>query len=212
MPHLHLPLQSGCDSTLRRMARRCDTDGFARLVASARAAIPNLTLTTDLIVGFPGETEAEWAATVDYVRRIGFAHVHIFTYSPRPGAPAARLRGPIPDAVKRARTQQMHTLAVEMKAAHLAGALGRTRPVLWEGKGEPQVDGRLRWTGYTDNYLRVETEVMPGIDLENVITPVLLTHTLGAPPDRLHGRIDRNGHIPPPLIITHTSPHPTAIA
>ncbi len=174
MPHLHLPLQSGCDSTLRRMARRCDTATYASLVETARAAIPDLTLTSDLIVGFPGETEAEWAATVAFVREIGFAHLHIFAFSPRQGTAATRLRGEVADGVKRDRSRQMHEIAAAMRADHLARHQGRTRPVLWESIGVPQPDGRRRWTGHTDNYLAVETIVPPGLDLANRITPALL--------------------------------------
>lgn len=185
MPHLHLPLQSGCDSTLRRMARRCDTASFARLVETARAAIPSLTLTTDLIVGFPGETEAEWSATMDYVQQIGFGHVHIFGFSARQGTTAARLRSQVPGDVKHERSRQMHALAAAMKAEHLTGNLNQTRPVLWEGAGEPLPDGRRLWSGYTDNYLRVETTIAAGYDLENRVTPVLLSGLGGQPADHL---------------------------
>ena len=91
MPHLHLPLQSGSDRILRRMARRYTTAQYARLVAQARDAIPDFNLTTDLIVGFPGEGEEDWTRTVAFVQEIGFGHIHIFTYSPRGGTAAARM-------------------------------------------------------------------------------------------------------------------------
>ncbi len=189
MPHLHLPLQSGSDSTLRRMARRCDTASYAQLIEAARAAIPDLTLTTDLIVGFPGETEAEWAATVDFVQRIGFGHIHIFAFSPRQGTTAARLREQIPGEIKHARSRQLHTLAAVIKSDHLARYSGQTRPVLWEGPGELLPDGRRRWSGYTDNYLRVETIASPSSDLENQIFPVLLRRLGGQPADHLIAEI-----------------------
>ncbi len=175
MPHLHLPLQSGCDSTLRRMGRRCDTDTFAGLAAAARVAIPDLSLTSDLMVGFPGETEAEWTATVAFVQEIGFAHLHVFAFSPRQGTAAARMRGQVVNVDKRRRSQQLHELAAGMKAAHLKRYLGQTRPVLWEREGTLQPDGRRCWTGYTDNYLAVETAVPPTSHLTNRITPALLT-------------------------------------
>lgn len=174
MPHLHLPLQSGCDSTLRRMARRCDTATYAGLVEAARSAIPGLSLTSDLIVGFPGETEAEWAATLAFVRQIGFAHLHIFAFSPRQGTAATRLRGQVAESVKRDRSRQIHEIAAAMKAGHLARYQGQTRSVLWENLGVPQPDGLLRWTGHTDNYLAVETVVPSGLDLTNRIIPALL--------------------------------------
>ncbi|NOX62120.1 MAG: tRNA (N(6)-L-threonylcarbamoyladenosine(37)-C(2))-methylthiotransferase MtaB [Chloroflexi bacterium] len=191
MPHLHLPLQSGCDSTLRRMARRCDTATYARLVEDARAAIPDLTLTTDLIVGFPGETEAEWAATVDFVQRIGFAHMHIFTFSPREGTAAARMKDQVPAEIKRTRSRQMHAMAAAMKAEYLARYVGATRAVLWEGPGKSTNHGHTRWLGYTDHYLRVETTVSAHLHLENRITPAQL-HRLNADKTGLLARIAAN--------------------
>ena len=188
MPHLHLPLQSGSDSVLRRMARRYTTAEYASLARSARAAIPDLSLTTDLLVGFPGESEAEWATTVAFVQEMSFAHTHIFSYSPRPGTAAVRMNGDVHGAIKRARSKQMHAIAARMKAAHLAHFVGDTRPVLWEG-GERQSDGRVHWSGYTDNYLRVETVTPPDSNLENSILPTTLISVDGNPPDRLYGRI-----------------------
>lgn len=173
-PHLHMPLQSGCDSVLRRMARRCYTEDFTRLVEDARAHIPDLTLTTDLIVGFPGETEAEWRATMKFVEKTQFGHMHIFTYSPREGTTAARLRGHLTKGVKRARSQELHALAAQMKAAHLDRFLGQARPVLWEGDFEVLEDGRRRWNGYTDNYLRAHVVTDASAELENQLLPALL--------------------------------------
>lgn len=190
LPHLHLPLQSGSDATLRRMARRCDTSSYAVLVEAARAAIPDLTLTTDLIVGFPGETEAEWRATVDFVQKIGFAHIHIFSFSPREGTTAARLKDAVPTPVKKQRSREMHALAAHMKTAHLQQALGQTRSVLWEGPGTAVEGTRRRWSGYTDNYLRVETVVPASMHLENKITPATLTTLLGEPSDRILASVE----------------------
>jgi len=187
MPHLHLPLQSGSDSVLRRMARRYTTAEYAALARSARTAIPDLSLTTDLLVGFPGESEAEWAATVAFVQEMSFAHTHIFSYSPRPGTTAARMNRDVHGEIKRARSQQMHAIAARMKAERLAHFVGDIRPVLWEG-GEQQADGRVRWSGYTDNYLRVETTVPAAADLENRILPAALISTIGSPPDRLFAK------------------------
>lgn len=186
MPHLHLPLQAGCDATLRRMARRCTTARYAALVDQARAAIPHLTLTTDLIVGFPGESEAEWAQTAAFVEALGFAHIHIFAFSARQGTAASRMRGQVPGEIKRQRSQQMHAIAARQKAAHLAQFVGATRPVLWES-GADQADGDVQWSGYTDNYLRVVALAPAGLDLQNRITPAYLTAPSGPPADRLHG-------------------------
>jgi threonylcarbamoyladenosine tRNA methylthiotransferase MtaB len=160
MPHLHLPLQSGSDTVLARMARRCSTAELGALVAAARGAIPDLTLTTDLIVGFPGETDAEWADTVATVERIGFGHIHIFTYSPRPGTTAARMPGHLPHAIKKARSRELHAIAARMKREHLERFVGHTRPVLWDGDA-----------GYTDNYLRVAAA---SGSVDNVIAPATL--------------------------------------
>lgn len=173
MPHLHLPLQSGSDTVLRRMARRCSATAFRQLVDSARDAIPDLTITTDLIVGFPGETEHEWSDTVKAVRSIGFGHMHIFTYSPRQGTKAARLAGQIRGDVKRQRSREVHQIAKQMKRRHLARFVGSARAVLWEGEGVPIAgvpgEGRSRrFTGYTDNYLRVQT--VSSQSLSNQIT------------------------------------------
>ena len=175
MPHLHLPLQSGSDSVLRRMHRRCDTRAYSHLVGAARAAIADVTITTDIIVGFPGETEAEWASTVDYVGGLGFGHIHIFTYSGRAGTKAAQLAGQLPGPVKKARSRALHDLAERSKRRHLDAFSGSSRAVLWETR-DPAAhygDGGS-WTGYTDNYLRVEARAPLAADLQNRITAALL--------------------------------------
>jgi threonylcarbamoyladenosine tRNA methylthiotransferase MtaB len=178
MPHLHLPLQSGSDIILRRMARHYTTAAFARLVENARAAIPNLNLTTDIIVGFPGETDDDWAQTVAFVQQMRFGHSHIFSYSQRTGTAAARLPGQHTGEVKRARSQQLHTIAARLKQETLARHVDSVQPVLWEGPGQPQHSGLVRWSGYTENYLRVLLDAPAGLDLENRILPVrIIDHT-----------------------------------
>ena len=174
-PHLHLPLQSGCDATLRRMARRCSTASFRALVSAARQAIPDLSLTTDVIVGFPGETDAEWRASYDFVEEIGFSHAHIFAFSARAGTTAARMKGQLPGAVRQERSRALHELTAKAKARHLERFAGTVRPVLWEGHADPVGDGTNRWCGYTDNYLRVAATAPPDVVLRNRIEPVLLT-------------------------------------
>lgn len=175
MPHLHLPLQSGCDATLRRMGRRYTTEAYAKLVAAAREHIPDVSITTDIIVGFPGETEAEFEATLRFVAQMHFAHIHIFTYSLREGTPAARMPGQIPDKVKKERSRRLHELMRRQKEAWLARFVGTVRPVLWE---EPVATvperGQRVWSGLTDNYLRVYASVPAEIDLHNAITPTRL--------------------------------------
>jgi len=119
MPHLHLPLQSGCDATLRRMGRRYTTSDYARLVEEARKRIPDVAITTDIIVGFPGETDEEFATSLAFVRRMGFAHIHIFTYSPREGTAATRLPNHLSGKVKKARSRAMHDVMWHSKMAYL---------------------------------------------------------------------------------------------
>ncbi len=188
LPHLNLPLQSGSDPVLRRMARRCMSASFARLVDRLRADVPDLHVTTDLIVGFPGETDADFRATLAFAARIGFAHVHVFPFSPREGTRAAELPDRVPAPVIRERVAELGALAARMKEDHLRRAVGQTRQVLWEaGERAASGDGGRRFSGYTDTYLRVETEVAADLDLENRIEPVHLSAVAGAPPDRLIG-------------------------
>jgi threonylcarbamoyladenosine tRNA methylthiotransferase MtaB len=185
MPHLHLPLQSGSDAVLKRMARRCDTSSYAALVARLRREIPDLAITTDIITGFPGETDEEWAETLAFVATMRFAHIHIFTYSRREGTTAARMRQNVPPDVARARTRELQALAAAQKAAHLQGLLGQTRSVLWEVASERDDAGLARYVGYTDHYARVETRVSADIELENRMTRARLHAVAGEPPDRL---------------------------
>lgn len=169
MPHMHLPLQSGADSVLRRMSRRCKTGEFILLVEQARKAIEDFNVTTDIIVGFPGETDEEWRQTLKTVKSIGFAHVHIFSYSPREGTKAARLPGPVGGDIAKRRSAQLHNLADQMRQDAINDQLGREVEVLWES---PQVygdQGQMRYTGYTPNFLRVETIVNNTVLLENRI-------------------------------------------
>jgi len=153
-PHLHLPLQSGCDATLRRMARRTSQVQFRALLAAARERIADPAITTDVIVGFPGETDAEFEASIDFIAGQGFAGLHVFRYSRRPGTAAARMRGQVDDDVRKRRSERMHALAAEQQAAYAERWLGRTLPVLWEQVAGASEDGFLN-VGYTPNYLRV---------------------------------------------------------
>ena len=172
LPHMHLPLQSGTDSVLRRMARRCKTADFANLVSQARQHIPDFNVTTDIIVGFPGETEEEWAQTLDYVQTIGFGHIHIFSYSKRDDTKAARLPEQVPELVKKQRSQTLHMLAEQLKATWLQQQIGKVVPVLWE-YGKEGNDGQRIYTGYTPNYCKV-TAIIGDNNLENKILPTKL--------------------------------------
>ncbi|MCB9557111.1 MAG: tRNA (N(6)-L-threonylcarbamoyladenosine(37)-C(2))-methylthiotransferase MtaB [Deltaproteobacteria bacterium] len=147
-PHLHLAAQSGSDRILRLMARRNTVDEYRRLVERAHQQISDLTVTSDLIVGFPSETEEDFAMSLDLVRHCEFADVHIFAYSPRPQTVAARLQPLVSEQDKRRRSQRLHQVAAEYRQRILRQQLGRQSAVLWETIDEHA------W-GYTDNYLRV---------------------------------------------------------
>jgi threonylcarbamoyladenosine tRNA methylthiotransferase MtaB len=179
-PHLHLPLQAGTDKQLRQMARRCTTASFRQLVQAARQAIPDLIVTTDLIVGFPGESAVDFAEGLAFVAEMRFAHAHIFPYSAREGTAAAKFSGDVPTAIKKERGQQMRALVEQTGQQERQCFIGTTRPVLWEGEGQPLTDqpGRL-WSGLTDNYLRVTAVVDERVDLHNVMKPTQLTNLEG---------------------------------
>jgi len=175
MPHLHLPLQSGSDSVLRRMARRCKTDEFSAIVNRLRMQIPHFNITTDIIVGFPGETEQEWQDSFDFIERTGFGHIHIFTYSPREGTKAATLPDQLSNEIKKQRSQQLHELADTMKRQFFEANVGHSFPVLWEGYSEELDAGKKRVFGYTPNYLRVGCVINQDESLENQIIKARLT-------------------------------------
>jgi threonylcarbamoyladenosine tRNA methylthiotransferase MtaB len=174
-PHLHLPLQAGTDRQLRAMARRCTISSYRQLLEDARAAIPDLTVTTDLIAGFPGESDADFDAGLAFVTACRFAHAHVFPFSAREGTAAARFSDQAPPPVRKQRVQQLQAAVAATAAQERSRFEGTIRPVLWEGQGEP-VEGTdwLRWNGLTDNYLRVQTLAPPTEDLHNRITPLLL--------------------------------------
>ena len=176
--HLHLPLQSGCDATLQRMGRSYTADQFAALVEAARGAIPDVALTTDVIVGFPGESEAEFRESLRFVEAMGFARTHVFKYSARPGTPAATMPGQIPPGVKKARSRAMMEVGRHSAEAFRRVFLGRTLEVLWEGQTRGSESGQQAlWSGLTDNYLRVRTQ--GGTDLSNTVTRTKLVALAG---------------------------------
>ncbi len=151
MPHFHIPLQSGCDSTLKAMRRRYDTAQFAASVDSVRRMYPGAGVTTDIIVGFPSETPADFADSLGFAAAMQFSDIHAFPYSQRPGTSAAYYQEQVTEPEKRARMGEMLALSAESAFRFRESQLGSVRPVLWErASGSGGV-----WSGLTDNYLRV---------------------------------------------------------
>jgi threonylcarbamoyladenosine tRNA methylthiotransferase MtaB len=172
MPHIHLPLQSGSDSVLKRMARRNKTEDFERLVYKARSEVNDINITTDIIVGFPGESENEWNESLAFIEKTGFSHIHSFTYSSRPGTKAANFSGQIPLPIKKQRSRQLHVLATLMRNEYLQGQINRLYPVLWESINQR---GNVEYcTGYTPNYIRVELATSKKEIKENEIRSVTI--------------------------------------
>ena len=183
LPHLHLPLQSGSESVLKRMLRKTTPHSFRELAQAARAAIPQVAITTDVIAGFPGETEAEFGETLDFVREMEFAGGHVFTYSSRPGTPAARMKNHLPGEVKKARSAALRALFGELAETYRKQFIGQTLPVLWESTSELNEWG-WQMEGLTDNYLRVSTHASS--PRWNVVDRVRIS---ALTPDGLRGEI-----------------------
>jgi len=154
MPHFHLPLQSGSESTLRRMARKTTPDSFRELVSAARNVLPDVAITTDIIAGFPGETEEEFTETLDFVHEMNFAGGHVFTYSPRPGTGAARMKGQVKPELRKKRNHILHEALEKSARSYRERFVGQKMSVLWESTSEL---GEWGWQmeGLTENYLRV---------------------------------------------------------
>ncbi len=164
--HVHMSLQSGSDRTLARMRRPYDSRTYRELVAEIRAAVPGVAVTTDVIVGFPGETEEEFEESRAFVAETGFARTHVFSYSPRPGTEAATLPGRVGPAEIKERAAAMIESASAAERQFRASHRGARVSVLWEDRK----DGR--WHGLTDNYLRVAAPAPRGLDLSNVVSEV----------------------------------------
>jgi tRNA-2-methylthio-N6-dimethylallyladenosine synthase len=144
MPYLHLPFQAGSDRVLAAMNRKHTAAHYVDLVARVRAARPDIALSTDIIVGFPGETDADFEATLDIVRTIGFAQAYSFKYSPRPGTPAANMGGQVPESAKIERLARLKALLDAQQSSFNAQCIGRIMPVLFErhGRRDGQLIGR----------------------------------------------------------------------
>jgi threonylcarbamoyladenosine tRNA methylthiotransferase MtaB len=150
---LHVPLQAGHDSVLTAMHRPYDVAGFMDSIARTKAALPEVALATDIIVGFPGESEEAFGATLDVVTQVGFSKLHVFRYSPRPDTPAAAMIDEVPPEVKRERSKRLIDLGNDIRARFLNSHLGRPIEVLVED--ERRVEGATVCSGQTDDFIRV---------------------------------------------------------
>ncbi|MCA9911665.1 MAG: tRNA (N(6)-L-threonylcarbamoyladenosine(37)-C(2))-methylthiotransferase MtaB, partial [Anaerolineae bacterium] len=148
------PLQSGCDTTLRRMARRTNQAQFSALVREARQRSPEVGITTDVIVGFPGETDEEFEASFAFIESMDFAGMHVFRYSRRPGTAAARMRGHVAESVSRERSARLMAYADSQAQRYAERFAGQALDVLWEQVAGATERGFVN-IGYTDNYIRV---------------------------------------------------------
>ncbi len=165
-PHFHLSLQSGIDTVLKRMRRRYTIADYRGTVALIREQVPGAAITTDVIVGFPGESDAEFRETYDFCRQMQFARIHVFPYSPRPGTAAATMPKQVTEKMKKERSRQMLALAKESVQGFQKVFLGKTQEVLWE----QQANGI--WSGLTRNYIKVYAKSSE--DLTNRFLPVKL--------------------------------------
>ena len=176
-PHFHLSLQSGCDATLKRMNRKYDSARYYESVRLLREYFRDPAVTTDLIVGFPQETEEEFSETLAFIRKCAFSSMHIFPYSRRPGTPAAAMDGQIPRAEQESRAHRAAAAADEMEQSYLRGLVGTVLPVLFE----EEKDGL--WQGHAPNYVPVRAA---GQELHNQLRDVRVTAVRG---DHLEGEL-----------------------
>lgn len=170
-PQFHLSLQSGCDTTLKRMNRHYTTAEYRQIVRNLRQAFPNCAITTDIMVGFAGETEEEFAASLAFAKEIAFAKVHVFAYSRRPGTRAYDMPGQVTNKVKEERSRQMIAATLATQRDFFAAQVGRVEEVLFEQEREKNV-----YEGYTRNYTPVR--VASAVPLQGQVLPVEITQVL----------------------------------
>ena len=169
--HFHLSLQSGSNKTLTNMNRRYTTTDYATAANKLRSLKPNMALTTDIIVGFPGETEEDFKESLSFASEMQFSKIHVFEYSPRTGTPAANMPNQVPSHTKSARSEKMRALASSLEQSFLSSQVGKQMPVLFESKSNESPD---IWQGHTENYCLVKVK---GTNLANTIKQVKITDT-----------------------------------
>ena len=167
MPHFHIPLQSGSDKILAAMKRRYKTDLFASKIYKIKQLVPDACIAIDIIAGFPGETDADFEDSFEFVKQLPLSYMHVFTYSRRPGTPAAAIKEQVPETVKRERTNRLLELSETKKRFFYHEHFGETRPVLWESE---EADGKM--FGFTDNYIKVSAPFCA--DWVNTIRPYVV--------------------------------------
>lgn len=167
MPHFHIPLQSGSDKILAAMKRRYKTDLFASKIYKIKQLMPDACIAIDIIAGFPGETDADFEDSYEFVKQLPLSYMHVFTYSRRPGTPAAAIKEQVPETVKRERTNRLLELSETKKRFFYHEHFGETRPVLWESE---EADGKM--FGFTDNYIKVSAPFCA--DWVNTIRPYVV--------------------------------------
>lgn len=177
--HFHLSLQSGCDRTLKRMNRKYDAAGYERAVEILRKYFPNVAITTDIIAGFPDETDEDFEKSLEFAKKIGFAKIHAFPYSPKRGTPAAVMPNQILNAVKNERTSRLIEASDRMADEFIKSFEGRVMPVLYEREIEHNI-----YEGYTTNYIRVLSE-----SSENIKNKIIDTEIVSSEDEKAIGRI-----------------------
>ena len=180
MPYLHLPFQAGSDRVLAAMKRRHTRDDYLELVRRIRAARPDIALSTDIIVGFPGESDEDFTRTLELVRDVVFAQAYSFKFSPRPGTPAAAMANQVTDEVKSARLQQVQALLRAQQSAFNGACVGRRLPVLFEraGRSPGQLAGRSPYS-----------QAVHAIGHDALIGDIVEVDIIAAGPNSLEGGI-----------------------
>lgn len=168
--HFHLSLQSGCDTVLKRMNRKYTTKQYAKSVEDLRNLWPDVAITTDIIVGFPGETDEEFEETLEFVERIKLSQIHIFPFSPREGTPAAKMKTQIAPEIKEKREKALSKKEKLLRTAYMEQFVGEELEVLFEKYHEGSI------SGYTSNYLRVQIEGHE--EMENTLQKVMIEKIL----------------------------------
>lgn len=168
-PHFHLSIQSGSNQVLKLMGRTYTREKIINITEKCRSKIPHINFTADIIVGFPGESDKDFQASKDLIKKIGFSKVHIFKYSPRPGTRAIKMPNQVPEKIKQARSRELILLSNKVSERVKKEFINKKLPILWEDK----LDGY--WYGFTANYIRVKKKVKKGEELKNIIENIKLS-------------------------------------